>query len=84
MNYDILSNIEIILSDDKKKLFEEYIKLFINYNEHTNLVSKNDINFLFEKHELQAFDHIVCVLCGYDMFWFASQNKFERLRTSFS
>ena len=38
------------LSSDIKNDLENWEKLFIEYNSHTNLMSKNDINVLFEKH----------------------------------
>lgn len=50
MNYEILNSLSIELSDSKKKFFNKYIKLFLEYNNHTNLISKNDVNVLFEKH----------------------------------
>ncbi len=44
------SNLKIELSENKKKLFNQYINEFIQYREKVNLISKNDINLLFEKH----------------------------------
>lgn len=41
-------NIEI--SSDKKRLLDGWEKLFIEYNSHTNLMSKNDVQYLYEKH----------------------------------
>ncbi len=38
------------LNEKIEKNLIEWEKLFINYNSHTNLMSKNDINVLFEKH----------------------------------
>ena len=50
MNYDALNSLFIKFSDNKKKSFYKYIKIFKEYNSHTNLISKNDENVLFEKH----------------------------------
>ena len=50
MNYETLSSLGLNLSENKKKLFDKYVELFREYNSHTNLVSKNDNEFLFEKH----------------------------------
>lgn len=48
---EILKNaLNIDLSDDKIELFNKYEKLFLEKNAHTNLISKNDEKFLFEKH----------------------------------
>lgn len=33
---------------------KEWEKIFIEYNSHTNLMSKNDVKFLFEKHVLDS------------------------------
>lgn len=38
------------LNEKIEKNLIEWEKLFINYNSHTNLMSKNDVNVLFEKH----------------------------------
>ncbi len=38
------------LTEEKKELFNKFIKEFSLYNEKINLISKNDINLLFEKH----------------------------------
>ena len=42
LKYDIFSSLE--------KIFSEYETEFLNYNLHTNLISKNDEKVLFEKH----------------------------------
>ena len=42
--------LNIDLSDAKIELFNKYEKLFLEKNAHTNLISKNDEKFLFEKH----------------------------------
>lgn len=42
--------LEIDLSQDKIEIFENYKKVFLEKNSHTNLISKNDEKFLFEKH----------------------------------
>lgn len=38
------------LNEKIEKNLIEWEKIFINYNSHTNLMSKNDVNVLFEKH----------------------------------
>ena len=38
------------LSDEKTEIYEKYKKFFLEKNAHTNLISKNDEKFLFEKH----------------------------------
>ena len=38
----------------------EWEKIFIEYNSHTNLMSKNDINVLFEKHVLDSLAIKLC------------------------
>lgn len=48
--YKKLSDLNINLTETKKELFDKFIKEFSQYNEKVNLVSKNDINLLFEKH----------------------------------
>ena len=50
INFEILKNLNIDLSPDAKANLEKWEKLFLEYNSHTNLMSKNDINVLFEKH----------------------------------
>ena len=55
--------LNIELSEDKIELFTLYIKKFLEKNAHTNLISKNDEKFLFEKH---IFDSLAI-------------NKFERI-----
>ncbi len=50
MNFEILEKLNIKLSDDVKKNLLKWEKLFLEYNSHTNLMSKNDTNILFEKH----------------------------------
>jgi 16S rRNA (guanine527-N7)-methyltransferase len=42
--------LSIDLSNDKIAVFEKYEKIFLEKNSHTNLISKNDEKFLFEKH----------------------------------
>lgn len=46
--YNFEPSIEVI---DRLKKWEE---LFIEYNSHTNLISKNDISVIFEKHVLDS------------------------------
>ena len=50
INFEILKNLNINLTPDIKNRLTQWEKIFIEYNCHTNLVSKNDINVLFEKH----------------------------------
>ena len=50
-------------SEDTVKKLGEWEKLFIEYNSHTNLMSKNDIPFLFEKHVLDSLS-----ICLFDEF----------------
>ena len=50
MNFKLLENLGIKITDEKKKKFSDYIELFRQYNAHTNLISKNDEKYLFEKH----------------------------------
>ena len=50
MNYDSLEEISVHLNNNQKSLFDKYVSFFTEYNSHTNLISKNDIKFLFEKH----------------------------------
>ena len=42
--------LNINLSDETFKNFQKYCSLFLEYNSHTNLMSKNDEKVLFEKH----------------------------------
>lgn len=44
------SRLGLIINEDKIKIFEQYCKLFLEKNSITNLISKNDEKFLFEKH----------------------------------
>lgn len=48
--YNILEKLQLNLNDGEEKLFESFISLFKEYNEKVNLISKNDVNYLFEKH----------------------------------
>ena len=43
---------ELNLNLDSKTIekLNQWREIFVQYNEHTNLMSKNDVNFLFEKH----------------------------------
>lgn len=47
---DLKDFLEITLDEDKIALFEKYEGVFLKKNAHTNLISKNDEKFLFEKH----------------------------------
>lgn len=46
----LFSKLELQLDESKKSTFEQYYKLFLEKNSITNLISKNDEKFLFEKH----------------------------------
>lgn len=48
--YNLLKNIDISLSEEQKIIFNKFTDLFIQYNQNVNLISRNDVNFLFEKH----------------------------------
>lgn len=50
MNYDALKKLNLNLSSEIKEKLNQWRELFLNYNSHTNLISKNDENYLFEKH----------------------------------
>ena len=48
---DILAkNLNLKIADDIFLKFQKYFGLFLKYNAHTNLISKNDAQLLFEKH----------------------------------
>lgn len=46
----VLEELNIKLSKCKKKIFDKYEKIFIEKSANINLISKNDLKFLFEKH----------------------------------
>lgn len=48
--YKELERLQLNLTDNEEKLFDSFISLFKEYNEKVNLISKNDVNYLFEKH----------------------------------
>lgn len=48
--YSTLKQLNIELTTKQEKLFDEYIEDFCEYNQKVNLVSKNEIPHLFEKH----------------------------------
>ena len=50
INFEILKNLNIEMTPDIENNILKWEKLFIKYNSHTNLMSKNDISVLFEKH----------------------------------
>ena len=50
MNNFEFNELNINLSEEQKVLFSAYTTEFLKYNSHTNLISKNDEQFLFEKH----------------------------------
>ncbi|MDD3237305.1 MAG: 16S rRNA (guanine(527)-N(7))-methyltransferase RsmG [Candidatus Gastranaerophilales bacterium] len=51
MNFDIIKT-ELAMEPDgvSQEKFEKFATLFQNYNAHTNLMSKGDVDVLFEKH----------------------------------
>ena len=50
MRFELLEQLGIKLNKKTEQNFIKYIELFKKYNAHTNLISKNDEEFLFEKH----------------------------------
>ena len=50
MNFDILKNLNINLNTEIQEKLLLWQKIFLSYNSHTNLMSKNDTEILFEKH----------------------------------
>ena len=48
--YHKLQQLGINIDEKQKILFSSFSNLFIEYNSKVNLISKNDINFLFQKH----------------------------------
>lgn len=46
----IKENLNLGLPEKTVEKVKEFAKLFIEYNSHTNLMSKNDVEVLFEKH----------------------------------
>ena len=48
--YNKLQQLGINIDEKQKILFSSFSDLFIEYNSKVNLISKNDINFLFQKH----------------------------------
>ena len=57
------------LDDCTLEEFQKYTELFCEYNEHTNLMSKNDVKVLFEKH---IFDSLALWL-------FLKENKIQNM-----
>lgn len=51
--YGIGVDIDVLKKTDK------FIELFIEYNSHTNLMSKNDIDVIFEKHILDSISVVL-------------------------
>jgi len=45
-----LDELKLKLTTEQENKFEKFNALFLEYNSHTNLISKNDAKFLFEKH----------------------------------
>ncbi len=60
MKTDELKNLNISLDKEKEQQLLAYSKMFLQYNAHTNLISKNDEKVLFEKH---IFDSLAINLC---------------------
>lgn len=50
MDFKLLEQLDIKLNKKTEQNFINYIELFKKYNAHTNLISKKDEEFLFEKH----------------------------------
>lgn len=51
MDFDVLaSKLNVEFDEKTQKSFLNYVELFKKYNSHTNLISKNDEKYLFEKH----------------------------------
>ena len=50
MNFQLLETLGVSFNVETKEKFLKYIEAFKTYNSHTNLISKNDEEFLFEKH----------------------------------
>ena len=53
---EIIQNyFKIKLSSDSISKLQKFEELFLDYNSHTNLMSKGDLNLLFEKHIFDSF-----------------------------
>ena len=50
IDFKTLEQLDIVLTSSIKNNLLDWEKIFNEYNSHTNLMSKNDINVLFEKH----------------------------------
>lgn len=50
MNYEKLNNLNISLTKTQIEKFDNFAKLFLDYNNKINLISNKDAEFLFEKH----------------------------------
>ncbi len=62
----IEENLGLKLSAEQVLAFEKWEELFLNYNAHTNLMSKNEVQNLFEKH---VYDSLSIVLWeGFEKF----------------
>lgn len=48
--YEALKNIGITLSQQQESLFEEYYKLLVEYNEHTNITAITNLEDVYLKH----------------------------------
>ena len=74
-NSELLKQLNINLNPLIENNLLNWKKIFVEYNSHTNLISKNDINVLFEKHvydslavnlwdEFKKQNYILDVGCG--------------------
>ena len=72
--YKILKD-EFNITDKSIEKLIEWEKIFIEYNSHTNLMSRNDVDYIFEKHvydslailkweDFYKFNNILDVGCG--------------------
>ncbi len=48
--FEKLNELNISINNSREVTFNQYIKLFLEYNRKVNLISRNDENLLFEKH----------------------------------
>ena len=48
--YDKLNLLNLNINDKKRKILENFSQIFVEYNTKLNLISKNEIQFLFPKH----------------------------------
>lgn len=51
MNLNLIKeNLKLDFNNKAQERIERFAELFVEYNSHTNLMSKNDVSLLFEKH----------------------------------